>query len=78
MPLTKNKNVKLKIFDQQDLHLKILKNYSKHCSKILCQVDTLLGVLYLVLIVYYMSNVSREELLIIFHRNPINTLRRYV
>ena len=37
-----------------------------------------LGVLYLMLIVYYMRNLSREELYIIFHKNPITRFKRYV
>ena len=44
----------------------------------MCQVSTVLGVLYLILIVYYMNNLSREELSIIFHMNPITTLVRYI
>ena len=30
------------------------------------------------LIVYYMSNLSREELYIIFHKNPNSRFKRYV
>ena len=44
----------------------------------MCQVSTVLGVLYLILIVYYMNNLTREELSIIFHMNPITTLVRYI
>ena len=44
----------------------------------MCQVSTVLGALYLILIVYYMNNLSREELSIIFHMNPITTLVRYI
>ena len=42
------------------------------------QVNTVIGVLSLVLIVYCMSNIFREELYIIFCRNVITTLIRYV
>ena len=44
----------------------------------MCQVSTVLGVLYLILIVYYMNNLTREELSLIFHMNPITTLVRYI
>ena len=44
----------------------------------MCQVSTVLGVLYLILIVYYMNNLSKEEPSIIFHMNPITTLVRYI
>ena len=44
----------------------------------MCQVNTVLEVLYLKLIAYYMSNLSREELSIIFHKNPINMVIRYL
>ena len=45
-------------------------------GKISCQVSIALGVLFLILIVYYMTNLSREELSTIFHKNPINMLTR--
>ena len=44
----------------------------------MCQVSTVRGVLYLILIVYYMNNLSKEELSITFHMNPITTLVRYI
>ena len=44
----------------------------------MCQVNIVLRALQLILIVYYMSNFSREELSIIFHKNPVTMLIRYV
>ena len=42
------------------------------------QVNTVLGVLYLIIIIYYIINFSREELSIIFQKNQLTTLVRYV
>ena len=44
----------------------------------MCQVNIVLRALQLILIVYYMSNFSREELSIIFQKNPVTMLIRYV
>ena len=44
----------------------------------MCHVNTVLGVLYLILIVYYIINFSGEELSIIFQNNTITMLIRYV
>ena len=46
--------------------------------KIMCQVDTVLGVLYVTLIIYHITNFSREELSTAFQKNSITTLIRYV
>ena len=53
---------------------KFLKIYSRYCSKFMYQIDTALGVLHLMLIVYYMTNLSREELSIIFVKSRITIL----
>ena len=77
VPLTKSKiltwNIWLRIFTFQNFR----KFIPAIVLKVMCEVNTVLGVLYLILIVYYMSDLSSEELSIIFHKNPIIALIRF-